>query len=109
MNDYAWVLLKNNQPREAATVTTNGLVYSPNNPWLLSTNATALYESGDVAQARIQIAAASTAVQGLSDSEWAHAYPGNDPRVAGEGVAAFQNAIAANMKLIDSATTSKNF
>ena len=63
INDYAWVLLKANRPKDAAGATASGLVLFPTNPWLLNTNATALYEVGDKEHARIQIMKAREAVQ----------------------------------------------
>ena len=107
MNDYAWVLLKDNKPQIAADVTTEGIKKYPENPWLLNSNATALYEMGDIADASVIIQRASSAVANLSPSEWSHAYPGNNPDIASEGIATFKKAVADNMHMILSASSTK--
>ena len=105
LNDYAWVLLKDDKPQEAISVTAQGLQHYPNNPWLLNSNATALYETGDIADARSVAERAEIAVQKLTPNEWSAAYPGNDPDIAPEGVATFQKAVADNIRTILAATT----
>ena len=105
-NDYAWVLLKANRPQDAVKVTTDGLVYFPNNPWLLNTNATALYETGDLAGARTAAEAAVRAAETLTEKEWLTAYPGNDPHIAQAGIAAFKKATLDNMHTIELALAS---
>ena len=105
-NDYAWVLLKANNPLQAAAVTGLALNSFPNNAWLLNTNATALYEIGDVDQALIKVRAAVYESQKLGPSDWLLAYPGNDPRIAASGIAAFKAATLANMHTIELAAAS---
>jgi tetratricopeptide (TPR) repeat protein len=100
-NDYAWILLKDNKPELAAQVTSAVLQFYPTNPWLLNTNATALYEIGDRADAKKAIQAASMSLETLTPEAWSVAYPGNDPAIAAEGVATFKQAVAENMQKID--------
>lgn len=107
INDCAWVLLKANRYQEAADMTTKALQLFPNNPWLLSTNATARYRLGDVVGAKDSIAKASIAAADLTSGQWSHAYPGNDPAIASDGVAALRSAIAANLALIEASSTSR--
>lgn len=106
MNDYAWVLLKDNKPELAVTVTSQGIALYPNNPWLLNSYATALFETGDITDAKIIIQRASAAVQTLTPQEWSAAYPGNNPYIAAEGVVSFKEAVADNMHRILTATSS---
>ncbi len=106
MNDYAWVLLKDNKPQVAALVTDEGVSEYPDNPWLLNNNATALYETGDIADAKSIILRTEAVVQKLTPAQWSTAYPGNDPQIAAEGVETFQAAVVDNMHRIESATTS---
>jgi len=101
MNDYAWVLLKANRPQDAAIVTTEGLKVFPENPWLLNTNATALYEMNAFEAAYAKAKAAVTAAQLLTPAQWLHAYPGNDPAIAAGGIATFQKATQDNMHSIE--------
>lgn len=103
-NDCAWVLLKAGKVQEAADITSKALLDDPNNPWLLNTNATALYEIGKVSLAKERITHAQNAVTTLTDAEWSHAYPGNDPLIAPQGVAAFKEAVQSNYAHILSAS-----
>ena len=105
INDYAWILLKDNKPQIAAKITALGIAQYPNNPWLLNSNATALYEAGDVADARPIVERAMAAVTNLSRNEWSVAYPGNNPAISLEGLETFKKAVADNMHTIFTATT----
>lgn len=106
LNDYAWVLLKANRPQDAEKVTAEGLKYFPDNPWLLNSYATVLYELGYYHRAFEYVQKASVTLQDLTEEEWLHAYPGNDPKIAAEGIAAFKKAIAENMHTIELVATS---
>ncbi len=106
LNDYAWVLLKAGRFADAASTTALGLQYFPDNPWLLNSNAIALYEEGKIAAAQKPAQAAVAAVANLTEADWLHAYPGNDPNIAAEGIAAFRTATAANIHMIDAALAS---
>lgn len=101
INDYAWVLLKANNPLQAASVTGTALNSFPHNAWLLNTNATALYEVGNLQQALVKVRAAAAESQKLGASDWLHAYPGNDPRIAASGIEAFKAATLSNMHTIE--------
>jgi tetratricopeptide (TPR) repeat protein len=100
INDYAWVLLKDGRAHDAEVATESALTTFPNNPWLLNTNATALFEMGNLKQAQIRAEAAVKAGATITQKQWLTAYPGNDPMVAAEGIATFQNAAIANMHTI---------
>jgi tetratricopeptide (TPR) repeat protein len=100
MNDYSWVLLKENNFQQAAEVTARGLQIFPGNPWLLNSNAIALYEIGDLQQAGVQAQAAVQAGKLLTTSQWLTAYPGNDPAIAAEGITTFQDSALQNMHMI---------
>jgi tetratricopeptide (TPR) repeat protein len=106
INDYAWVLLKAGHPQEAVDETAYGLKYFPASPWLLNTNAIALYEIGLIGPALDQEKAAVAAGANMTVQDWLHAYPGNDPKIAEEGIAAFQAAAANNMHTIELAGAS---
>ena len=99
-NDYAWVLLKAGRARESAAAAATGLKFNPGNPWLLNTSAIALYEIGLKQSARDEARAALRAAAKVTTDDWLKAYPGNDPRVAADGVAAFQEATIRNMHTI---------
>lgn len=103
LNDYAWVLLKAGRIEEAAVAAEKGLVFAPDNPWLLNSAAIALYETGEVSQALVRARAAAEAAARVTEEEWLRAYPGNDPQLAGEGVASFQKSTLENIHTIETA------
>lgn len=101
INDYAWVLLKADRPRDALVAIDWGLLSWPENPWLHNNRATALFEVGRIQEAREAAAAASRAVTDITEANWLEAYPGNDPLIAPQGIEAFKKAVAENMHTID--------
>ncbi len=101
INDYAWVLLKAGRSIEAAQVTGHALNDAPRNPWLLNSNAIALYEIGEYEQALIKANAAKEAAKTVESDDWLRAYPGNDPRAATMGIAALRASIEQNVHTIE--------
>jgi len=100
INDYAWVLLKGDHPLEALVAIDWGLIFWPDNTWLLNNKATAHYELEQIDLAFDAATRAEASAVGVSEEDWLLAYPGNDPLMASEGVQALRNAIAANMHTI---------
>lgn len=100
INDYAWVLLKSEHFEEAIIASARGLQFFPDNAWLLSTNSVALAEQGYAGPARAQAEAAVVAAQKVTEEEWLKAYPGNDPRIASDGVAALRSATELNAQML---------
>ena len=106
VNDYAWVLLKAERSQDALAAIEPVIPYWPDNPWLLNTYATALYETREYTEALRAAQKASIAVSNLSETEWLQAYPGNDPRIANRGITAFKKAVADNIHSITLALAS---
>ena len=106
MNDDAWVLLKAGKFQQAADITAKGLTLFPENPWLLNSRATALYELGNYSQALAVEQRASMYVGSVSQAAWLHSYPGNDPENASAGIASFTAAVAENMHRMELAVAS---
>jgi tetratricopeptide (TPR) repeat protein len=105
-NDYAWVLLKAKRNTEAAKVTGDAIEKFPNNAWLLSTRAIALYETGDFASALTTARKAKIAAANITEAQWLVAYPGNDPKVARTGITTLQKSIDENMHKVELAIAS---
>jgi tetratricopeptide (TPR) repeat protein len=103
INDYAWVLMKAGLSDGALAALEWGLEEWPENPWLLNSMATALYEEGRYEEAREVASRAERAVETLTKSDWLDAYPGNDPLVADDGLQTFREAVAANKKMVETA------
>ena len=106
ITDYAWVLLKADRPEDALRATAGGLAEFPDNPWLLNTNAIALFELGFSEAAYAQASRALLSSESITSEEWLRAYPGNDPAIAPQGIAAFKKAIGDNIHTIEVATLS---
>lgn len=101
-NDYAWVLLKAKKPGDAHAAAERGLSAFPENPWLLNTDAIALYEMGSTTAAKKEVALANQFVTKITPQDWLVAYPGNDPASAEEGIQTLRKSIEANMHTIES-------
>lgn len=106
LNDYAWVLLKAERFSDAADVTNRGLASFPDNPWLLNSHATALYELGRHQEALVFAQKASLTVGSVTEAQWSRAYPGNDPKIAAAGLSSFKKAVSDNMHTIELALAS---
>jgi len=72
----------------------------------LNSNSIALYELGRLKEADIQARKAWVEVQRVQEQEWLHSYPGNDPAIAGQGIATFRAAVQGNMHTIELAIAS---
>lgn len=103
VNDLAWVLLKAHRALEAAHVTGEALNQFPDNAWLLNSNATALFEIGEMKQALIKARASVVAAESVTAKEWLVAYPGNDPKIAEAGVQALRKSAINNVQTIEKA------
>jgi tetratricopeptide (TPR) repeat protein len=107
INDYSWVLLKAGLPEGALSTLQWGLTKWPDNPWLLHNKVIALYELGRYQEAATTAAAAVAAVDAVGEVDWLIAYPGNDPRSAGEGLASFKAAVKANQEKVQKTLETK--
>lgn len=101
LNDYAWVLLKAGRANAAAIATARGLTHFPQNPWLLNSRAIALAELGQLREARDAARDAVRASMQLTEEEWLIAYPGNDPRVAAQGILTLQESTRRNLGAVN--------
>jgi tetratricopeptide (TPR) repeat protein len=100
INDYSWVLLKDDLPEGAHAALSWGLKQWPNNAWLLSNDATALYELGRYSEAAAMAKKAVPAVNALTEADWLVAYPGNDPQIARQGLDNFKTTTQENLTKI---------
>jgi tetratricopeptide (TPR) repeat protein len=99
-NDLAWVYFAEGKFKEAKAQTEKGLLGNPNNAWLLVTHGMSAYNLGDKRQAIEDLLKARDAAKNLTEANWSRAYPGNDPQIAGEGLAAFKRAIENDLTLV---------
>lgn len=103
VNDYAWILLKLNDPEKATQEIAKALIDFPDNPWLLNSHAIALFERGLFRDALLSAQAASSQVGSVTEQDWLRAYPGNDPAAAKEGIEVLRQSVNENMHKIQDA------
>lgn len=101
-NDLAWIYFSQGKFKETEERAAIGLAHNQANPWLLVMHAMALYNLGDAAQALEELSRAKREAAMLTEEEWIRAYPGNDPRIAGKGLAEFKATIEKNLALVHS-------
>jgi tetratricopeptide (TPR) repeat protein len=101
-NDLAWVYFAQGKYAQV-TKLIHGFATTakPANPWLLTTDAMSLYNLGDSTGAYKELLAARDAAATLTDADWIHSYPGNDPAVAGVGLDAFRKTIDDDIALVE--------
>lgn len=102
-NDLAWVYFAQGKFKKAEERSVLSLKRDPFNPWLLMMHAMSSYNLGDVETAKKELQLAKLASEGLTEDRWIHAYPGNDPKIAKEGLAEFRKAIDRNIELVNKA------
>lgn len=100
-NDLAWIYFSMGEYPKVLDVAERGLKYNPDNVWLLNSYGLALMNVGRKDEARSALEKASVLAAAMNPDAWGRAYPGNDPRIYGEGLAAFRASIERNLKLLD--------
>lgn len=68
--------------------------------WVQNTYCALLLNKGRFAEAETACNYAKEAIDKMTEKDWGHAYPGNDPRIYGTGLQAMKTSIEQNMKLI---------
>jgi len=97
--DLAWVYFRQGKYEETKKIAERGLEKNAGNPWLLNMYGVALLNLGDKKSAYATLEQALSRAKKIQLIDWARAYPGNDPRVAEEGIKAMLEAIEYNLTL----------
>lgn len=100
-NDLAWVYFAQGKYKEVVGQLHGFATTAAPNPWVLTMDAMSLYNLGDKKTAYTELLKARDAVSTLTEADWVHAYPGNDPAVAGKGLAAFRKTIEDDIALVE--------
>jgi len=98
-NDLAWVYFQAGEYERARQMAEEGLVLHPSNPWLLTMYGVSLLNVEEREKAHAVFERALKEAQKLTQNDWERAYPGNDPAVAGQGLAEMIEAIKKNLAL----------
>jgi len=100
-NDLAWILVKSGKYEESKNAILRAFENVPNgreNPWLWNSLGVAFLNMGKGNEAKVAFENALRYSEGITETEWRKAYPGNNPASAGEGPQAFRNAIEENLR-----------
>ena len=52
-------------------------------------------------EAKVALTYAKTTSDHMTEKDWGHAYPGNDPRVYADGLSAMKASITSNLALVE--------
>ena len=103
-NDLVWVYFLAGDYDNAEQYARQGLRHTPANGWLANALGAILINQGKPEEARPYLVLAEEAFATMSPEQWGTAYPGNDPRVYEEGLAASRQSVAENLQLLHDAT-----
>ena len=99
-NDLAWIYFEQGKFADAEKTALKGLSYDPDNAWLLLMHGTALMNLGRREEAMNELLKAKEEASKLTATDWGYANPGNDPRVAKQGLLSMRQAIEQNLVLV---------
>jgi tetratricopeptide (TPR) repeat protein len=103
INDYSWVLIQLGLYSAAEEALRWGIDGWPDNPWLLNSMASALYEQKKYSEAKKYVELAQQEVRHITNMEWRIAYPGNDPQMAPQAIEEFARAVGENRTKVSEA------
>ncbi|MEK9183911.1 MAG: tetratricopeptide repeat protein, partial [Patescibacteria group bacterium] len=103
-NDLSWIYFQKGDYLKTAETARKGLVYNTDNPWLLTSLGTALFNLNKRDEARLTLEKALTIFEHLTATQWQEAYPGNNPAIAEEGLRIIKEKINFNLGLISNTT-----
>jgi|GEM_PF-6394521 len=100
-NNLAWVYFQLGQFNDMNEISATGVALHPENAWLLMNRSLALYNLGEVEQAKKYINRSYNEAIKLTEANWSATYPGNDPLIAQMGLDELLSIVEANKNLIN--------
>lgn len=102
-NDLAWFYFRKGDLQKALAIVELVIYKDTNslNPWLQNTYGTILLNLGRHDEARDALLKARYLADNLTEEEWGKSYPGNDPRIYGEGLNSMRKIIEKNLLLLE--------
>lgn len=97
--DLSWIYFSQGRFEEMIPILEEGLVYSPQNPWLLNMYGLALLNTGKSGEALEAFESADVHAASITEEKWGKSYPGNNPSDWGAGLASFRDVIKKNIEL----------
>ena len=98
-NDKAWLEFRIGDI-DAGLETISPVAHLVDNAWVQNTYGVLLMNKGRYSEAKAAFDNAKRAVSKLTEEEWGKVYPGNDPRVYGQGLEATKVSIQNNTALL---------
>ncbi|NQV93097.1 tetratricopeptide repeat protein [Candidatus Kaiserbacteria bacterium] len=98
-NDIAWVYFQKGDYARALEYASKGLLLAPESPWLLTTKGVVLMNLGENTEAISHLEKALKLTLELEPHSWSQTNPGNDPRIAKEGLSRMEEIIRENLRL----------
>lgn len=97
--DLSWIYFQQGKYEEIEELTKEGLARFPDNPWVLNMRGLSLINLNRSSEAQPLFEKALEEAQKLTEEDWARAYPGNDPRIAAQGLASMITSLEFNFLL----------
>jgi len=98
--DLSWIYFQQGKYKDMEVLTKEGLSRYPDNPWVLNLRGLSLLNLDRESEARPILEQALKEAQKLVKEDWTRAYPGNDPRIADQGLASMITALEYNISLV---------
>ena len=76
-------------------------------PWVQNTYCALLVTKKDITEAEKVCTQAKKIIDNMTDKDWGHAYPGNDPDVYHQGLLAMRKSIEENITLLEKESVHK--
>ncbi len=106
-NDKAWLQFRIGDI-DGAYETIKPVVDSQKyNPWVQNTYCAILINVNKIQEAKDSCERANKTLETIPENIWGKAYPGNDPRIYGEGLQATKDSVSQNLLLIKQSNTSQ--
>lgn len=97
--DLAWVYFSQGRFDDMLPILKDGLLYHRDNPWLHNMYGLALLNTGRKEEAQAHFELALELASYLTPEDWGMSYPGNDPKLWGDGLKEFRRLIESNLAL----------
>ena len=98
--DLSWIYFQQGKYEDMKSLIKEGIKVFPDNPWVLNMYGLALLNTGSGKESKPIFEEALAESQKLTEEDWLNAYPGNDPRIAREGLNEMITAIERNLELV---------
>ena len=99
-NDMAWLQFRGGDIKGAIETIKPAIEVYSGNPWILNSYGAYLLNDGKYTEALDNFIKAKEVVDKMDYEMWGVAYPGNDPRVYGEGLEQMKKSIDSNISLV---------